>query len=489
MCRDQESEPYLTAWRRWEPCCRDGCSGDMLMRNIVASVLEIARPWTPAEAALLDMLARDDQVGRTAYRLAFTLDADATSDLIGSLLFVSAFDGFGPGLVALVQTLDGLANEISSAQNRFGGSAPDDLADARRLRRIAAKWLRRRHLNSMLTDRRKWLEELADPRVQATPQENASENPTGGQAGRQSAEQTFTPLIDMMVVASFIGDNTSLEGRSIAKRYGRLLEPLPLHCGKLAVDVVELVLQAEAPNAGDLASAVLGDLRLRQSAGLMWTKFRPILLVGPPGSGKTRAVKRLAALLGMGAVETSAAGSSDSRGLTGTARAWHGTQPCAPVLAMLRHEMANPMIIVDEVDKASSSRHDGSVLDALLPFLEQETSAKHYDECLLTHVDLSAVNWVLVANDVSYIPAPLLSRVRVVNMEPPGPEHFDRLLVSVLHNIAAELGIDQSNLPELGPASIAMLHSGYLKRRCVRSLQRWTRQALLQTVGLPRVVH
>src|SRR3546814_11893923 len=114
------------------------------------------------------------------------------------------------------------------------------------------------------------------------------------------------------------------------------------------------------------------------------SRFRPCLVVGPPGCGKTRLARRIGQLTGTGSNLLSVGGSSDNRMLQGTARGWSTAEPSFPLLAIMRSEIANPLLIVDEIDKAVATSHNGSVANTLLGMLAPETAPRWPDHGLVT---------------------------------------------------------------------------------------------------------
>jgi len=208
-------------------------------------------------------------------------------------------------------------------------------------------------------------------------------------------------------------------------------------------------------------------------------------MVGPPGTGKTRFAQRLADLVKVGFGQVNAAGSADNRMLAGTARGWASAQPCLPLIVMKTTKAANPLILVDEVDKAQGS-HNGDLRATLLTMLEPRNAKTWFDECLLADADLSQVNWVLTANTLKGIPAPLVSRVRVVRVEQPAPEHFDSILSGIRWDLAADLGLAPHDLPQWSPEVIAALREAFTAGASVRKLKAAATRAL--SVASPDVV-
>jgi ATP-dependent Lon protease len=129
---------------------------------------------------------------------------------------------------------------------------------------------------------------------------------------------------------------------------------------------------------------------------------------------------------------------------------------------MAQTECANPVLSIDELEKQPPAGGPyPRVTERLLGLLERETAARYFDECLLTPADLSHVSWILTANDLRGIPGPLLSRVAVIRVGSPLPQHFDCVLGGILHDVAHDLGCAASDLPPLTAAAIALLRKRF----------------------------
>ena len=149
-------------------------------------------------------------------------------------------------------------------------------------------------------------------------------------------------------------------------------------------------------------------------------RIGPLLLVGPPGVGKTAWANRLAGRLGTVSSVIDASRGLALFSLAGTERGWASAQPGRPLAAMLDARLANPVIVVDEVCKASSIRSTAGVsasfLPALLGLLEPE-SARAWDcPYFRVRIDMSHLSWVMTANTLETLPEPVLSRCRVLRI-------------------------------------------------------------------------
>jgi len=193
----------------------------------------------------------------------------------------------------------------------------------------------------------------------------------------------------------------------------------------------------EFPYAVDAIDFALANLIVRRTV-----RLRPLLLLGQPGSGKSRFVRRLGELLGVG-VWREDASRSDSAVFGGTDKRWNSAEPCHPFLAIARFNQANPIVLVDEVEKAGTRSDHGRLWDCLLAFFEPETAARYPDPAVQVTLDLSHVSFVGTANSLDRLPAPLRDRFRTVTFPQPGEEHLDSLLPHVMADLAAESGLDR----------------------------------------------
>jgi len=228
----------------------------------------------------------------------------------------------------------------------------------------------------------------------------------------------------------------------------------------------------------DLIQALTDDLRLMRAGGLHWLQITPTVVVGPPSVGKTRFARRLAYLAGTGYTELSGAGMTDNRVLQGTSRGWSTAQPCLPLLTMMRTHTANPLIVFDELDKTGGSDRNGDTKETLLSMLERETAKAWPDPCLLAPADLSRVNWLFPANDIARLPTVLRSRLRIVHVAAPGPEHFEPILIGILADVAADLMLRPQDLPPLPATSLRSLRHAFAEGTPIRAIKRAVRRVL-----------
>ena len=192
----------------------------------------------------------------------------------------------------------------------------------------------------------------------------------------------------------------------------------------------------EFPYADHVIDFALADL-----VGRRTIRLRPLLLVGEPGGGKSRFVRRLAEILNVECWRTDAS-RSDGAVFGGTDKRWHSAEACHPFLAIARAKHGNPLVLIDELEKAGTRADYGRFWDCLLGFLEPETAVRYPDPALQVPLDLSHVSYVATANSLDPLPSPLRDRFRVVTFPKPGQEHLHALLPPVTADLAAERGLD-----------------------------------------------
>jgi ATP-dependent Lon protease len=230
-------------------------------------------------------------------------------------------------------------------------------------------------------------------------------------------------------------------------------------------------LRAEAPWMGAAIDLVAIQAGMSLWAGRPWLSLRPMLLVGPPGAGKTHFARRLGEISGCGNAVLSFAGVNSNAELAGNPRGFRHQQPCFPACVIQATGRANPVVVIDEVEKACAG-FAGDPVATLLGMLERSTASRFFDGCLAAEVDIGHVNWILTANSVARLPAPLLSRLQVIEVPGPAPEHAEIVLATLWRDVARDLGLSPVALPRLEAAAEAQLLRLFRNTRSVRRLRR-----------------
>ena len=160
----------------------------------------------------------------------------------------------------------------------------------------------------------------------------------------------------------------------------------------------------------------------------------PMLLLGEPGIGKTHFARRLAALLGTGYGFVPMSSLTAGWVLSGASSQWKNAKPGKVFDTFLNGEYANPVIVVDELDKTSA---DGQYdpLGALYALLEVDTATRFVDEFAEVPIDASGAVWLATANDAARIPDPILSRMSVYEIDAPDAEGAVRIAACLYREI------------------------------------------------------
>ncbi len=308
-------------------------------------------------------------------------------------------------------------------------------------------------------------------RLPETDSEPRRRDPLSGNAGPSLADHspgTEPTLGNGTVVLRSVGNDTTTEGKRVSKEFATVLNrPLPLK------DVPDLGSVRAALAAEFLYAAALIDTILNGLAGRKDVWLHQTILLGPPGCGKTRFARRLAEELRTPFVLVSCGGISDGA-IGGTPRRWTTGEPSLPLAAIRQHGCPGLIIILDEIEKTGTSRHNGNAHDVVVGLLERETACRWRDPYVEANCGLAAVTWLMTANSVGPVPAVLRDRCRILRFPEPGPEQVAVLAPRILQDLYAETGHDPRWAVPLAPFEVdalAVAWGGGSVRKLTRLLE------------------
>ena len=232
----------------------------------------------------------------------------------------------------------------------------------------------------------------------------------------------------------------------------------------------------EQPNFSQVTEQILTVLHAQCLSGMAAT-LPPMLLYGAPGVGKTRYVKRIAAALDLPYCDIPLAGNSDAFKITGLSRYWGNAGPGMIATTLANSRVANPIFVLDEMDKVKRS-DNGDPLARILLLLEQESAATFKDDFVDVPFNAAFASHLATANKIDELPEPLLNRFICVKIEPLDRQGRRTLVDTVYRELRTQQkygaffseGIPDKTLTAL--AECEALNGRELKRELQQAIQR-----------------
>ena len=214
---------------------------------------------------------------------------------------------------------------------------------------------------------------------------------------------------------------------------------------------------------------VLEYLAVKQMTGNL--KAPILCFYGPPGTGKTSLAKSIARSLNRNFVKASLGGVSDEAEIRGFKRTYVGSAPGRIIQGLKRAKTNNPVFLLDEIDKLDKSYH-GNPASALLEVLDPEQNKEFQDNFIEEPFDLSNVLFICTANYLENIPAPLLDRLELIELN--SYTAIEKLHIAKEHLVSKAIknnGLNEKQI-KFSDASIDFMIERYTRESGVRELER-----------------
>jgi len=266
--------------------------------------------------------------------------------------------------------------------------------------------------------------------------------------------------------------NPQMAEYGVQRSYLELLLELPW--GEYSVDKFDLknaqkVLDRDHFGLEKVKERIIEHLAVLKLKGDM--KSPIICLYGPPGVGKTSLGKSVAESLGRKYVRMSLGGLRDEAEIRGHRKTYIGAMPGRLIQNLKKAGTANPVFVLDEIDKLSNSSQ-GDPSSAMLEVLDPEQNSEFYDNYLELGFDLSKVLFIATANNLGEIPWALRDRMELINVS--GYTIEEKVEIAKKHLLPKQLkehGLSSDHL-KIGKKQIEKVVEGYTRESGVRGLEK-----------------
>ncbi len=305
--------------------------------------------------------------------------------------------------------------------------------------------LRRKPSNAAITDRCEaadFIKDRIDPAIKGVRSKQARsdistqswgdvrKHLSGDQQDHQMTDQMSAPMM-VVIKEGFTTSQAKNIDESILNAKEMCFAEIPLYTLSRDIDCKQVLasLRRDFPHLGDIPNRLFK--RLKTHNGVF---FKPVLFVGGPGTNKSLFANKFCEAFGIPRSLIAMPSMNDSS-FAGTPKQWNTSRMSIPLSTIVKNNVANPTLILDEIDKLNAQTMNGSPVNSLLGFLERSTAKSMQDVCLEAEVDLSRVNYIATANNIAKIDKILLDRFEVIKFPDASIEHIETLSRNILKSI------------------------------------------------------